>query len=178
MYKILFFTTFFVFSILAVGCGGPATNTNNNTPVNTTRTNGNNSVVFNPTPKTVEPTTNDAPTLGPVVRTYYEALKKKDDALLRTVLSRALLQKLETEMREEKKTGLAAFAAELDRPGDIQVRNEKIEGDKGVAELKGGAYADWSKLGFVKEDGKWKMSDESPEIQAVKPSTAPPNTGK
>jgi hypothetical protein len=105
-------------------------------------------------------------------------LKKKDDALLRTILSRAMLQQLETEMKDEKKTGLAAYAAELDRQGDIQVRNEKIEGDKGVAELKGGAYADWTKLGFVKEDGKWKMSNESPEINAVKPSAPAPNTGK
>lgn len=178
MYKILFFTTFLVFTILAVGCGGPATNTNNNTPVNANRNTGNSGVVFNPTPKTAEPTTNDAPTLGPVVRTYYEAMKKKDDALLRTVLSQAMLKQLEADMKSENKTGLAAFAAELDRPGDIQVRNEKIEGDKGVAELKGGAYFDWTKLGFVKEDGKWKMSNESPEIQGVKPSAPAPNAGR
>lgn len=178
MYKILFFTTFFVLTILAIGCGGPvATNINSNAPVNANRSNGN-SVVINPTPKPVEPTTNDAPTLGPVVRAYYEALKKKDDAALRNLLSRDLIKEQEANMKEEKKTGLAAYMAETDRPGNIEVRNEKIEGDKGVAELKGGAYVGWSKIGFIKEDGKWKMSNESAEIQAVKPSAPAPNTGK
>jgi hypothetical protein len=181
MYKILFFTTFFVLTILAIGCGGPpATNTNTNAPVNANRGNGNNVAVLNPTPKPVAPTENDAPTLGPVVRTYYDALKKKDDALLRTVLSQSMLKQLEADMKSEKKTGLAAYAAELDRvpEKDIEVRNEKINGDKATAELKGGAYVNWSSLSFVKEDGKWKMSNESAEIQAVKPTAPAPNTGK
>jgi len=179
MYKILFFTTFFVLTILAIGCGGPtAPNANINAPLNTNRPDGN-SVIVNPTPKPVAPTENDAPTLGPVVHAYYEALKNKDDASLRNVLSQAMLKGLEADMKADKKTGsLAAYAAALDRPGDIEVRNEKIEGDKGVAELKGGAYAGWSKISFVKEDGKWKMSNESAEIQGVKPSASTPSTGK
>jgi hypothetical protein len=178
MYKILFFTTFFVLTILAIGCGGPAApNVNSNTPVNANRNTGN-AVVINPTPKPVEATTNDAPTLGPVVRAYYEALKKKDDAALRDLLSKGLLKVTEERMKEEKKTGLAAYMAETDRPGNIEIRNEKIDGDRGSAQLKGGTYVNWSSIGFVKEDGKWKMSNESAEIQGVKPSASTPNTGK
>jgi len=182
MYKILFFTTFFVLTILAVGCGGPAAptpNANGNATPNANRGNSSNVVVINPTPKPVEPTTNDAPTLGPVVRTYYEALKKKDDALLKTVISRDLIKAQEANRIDDKfQGGLAAYMADTDRPGNIEVRNEKIEGDKGVAELKGGSYVGWSKISFIKEDGKWKMSNESAEIQGVKPSAPAPNTGK
>ena len=181
MHKILFFTTFFIITLLMIGCGGaPAPNADSTNRVNSNVLNGNVNAGIPTTAKDKGPTTNDAPTLGPVVRAYYEALKKKDDALLRTVLSQAMIKKLEAEMKVEKKTGLAAYAAELDRipEKDIEVRNEKIDGDKGTAELKGGAYVGWSAIGFVKEDGKWKMSDESPEIEGVKSSAPASNTAK
>lgn len=182
MYKILF-TTFFIFTLLTIGCGGPpAANGNRTNSANGNLVNANTNVGGIPTnKKEVGPTTNDAPTFGPIVRTYYEALRKKDDALLKTVISNALREKMEAEMKAEKKKGLAAYMAELDRVPDtvIEVRNEKIDGDRGTAELKGGAYVNWSAIGFVKEDGKWKMSNESPEIESVK-SSAPSssNTAK
>jgi hypothetical protein len=181
MYKILFFTTFFIITLLTIGCGGaPAPNANSTNPANSNAVNGNVNAGIQTTKKEIGPTTNDAPTLGPVVRAYYEALKKKDDALLRSVLSKGMVKQLEADMKAENKAGLAAFASELDRvpEKDIEVRNEKIDGDKGTAELKGGAYVNWSLLGFVKEDGKWKMSNESPEIEGVKSSAPASNTAK
>jgi len=181
MYKILFFTTFFIITLLMKGCGGtPAPNANSTNSANSNVANGNVNTGITTTKRETGPTTNDAPTLGPIVRTYYEALKKKDDALLKTVISQALLKQLEADMKAEKKTGLAAYAAESDRvpEKDIEVRNEKINGDKGTAELKGGSYINWSALGFVKEDGKWKMSNESPEIEGVKSSVPTSNTAK
>lgn len=165
--------------MLMIGCGGPAApnGNGNKPPVNGPAANTNN---FNPTPKPVAATTNDAPTLAPVVRAYYEALKKKDDAALKALLSKSLLKEVEDGMKEEKKTGLAAYMAETDRIPDkeIEVRNEKIDGDKGTAELKGGAYVNWSSISFVKEDGKWKLTNGGSEIEAVKPSGPAPKTGK
>lgn len=163
------------------GCGGAAPNGNSTIPGNTNVSNGNTNIGGIPTTKKdTGPTTNDAPTLGPVVRAYYEALKKKDDAMLRAALSQAMIKQLEGDMKAEKKTGLAAYAAELDiQPvNGIEVRNEKIDGDKATAELKGGSYVNWSSIGFVKEDGKWKMSNESPEIEGVKSSAPASNTAK
>lgn len=181
MYKILFFTTFFIITLLMIGCGGaPVPNANSTNSANSNTVNGTVNAGITTTKKDKGPTTNDAPTLGPIVRTYYEALKKKDDALLKTVLSQALLKQLEGDMKAENKAGLAAYASETDQvpEKEIEVRNEKIDGDKGVAELKGGSYLDWSKIGFVKEGGKWKMSNESPEIQDVKSSAPASNTAK
>jgi len=181
MYKILFFTTFFIITLLMIGCAGaPAPNANSTNSANSNLVSGNTNVGIQTTKREIGPTTNDAPTLGPVVRTYYEALKKKDDALLKTVLSQAMVKQLEDDMKAENKAGLAAYAGESDRvpEKDIEVRNEKIDGDKGVAELKGGSYLEWSKIGFVKEGGKWKMSNESPEIQDVKSSVPASNTAK
>lgn len=181
MYKILFFITFSAITLLAVGCGGsPGPNANGTKPNINGTTPNNNAITLNPTPKPVAAKENDAPTLGPVVQTYYEALKKKDDALLKTVLSQAFIKEIEEGMKDEKKTGMAAYMAETDRTEPaVEVRNEKINGDKGTAELKGGSYVNWSTINFINEGGKWKMTNSSSEIEAVKPSGPPPtNTGK
>ena len=88
---------------------------------------------------------------------------------MKKVLSDELVRSLEADMKAEKKTGLAAYVAETDRipENGIQVRNEKIAGEKGVAEVKGGSYINWTPLGFVHEGGVWKLSNENPDIDAV-----------
>ena len=67
-------------------------------------------------------------------------------------------------MKDEKKTDLVAFLSEFDKmpEGQMEVRNEQIDGGKGVAEVKGGSYASWTKISFLNEDGAWKISNEAP----------------
>ncbi len=48
-----------------------------------------------------EAKTNNAPTISPVVKAYYEALKNKDEAALRKVFSQDTLKSLEADMKEE-----------------------------------------------------------------------------
>jgi hypothetical protein len=156
-------------STLAAACGGTETNTATNSATNTNAANtAQNTAVAYSTP-TQEATTNNAPTLAPVVRGYYDALKNKDSAALKEVLSKDFVQSIEADMKEEKKTNMAAFLAETDKIPEkpIEVRNEKIQGDKGVAEIRGGSYPNWTPLAFVKEDGKWKLTNESPAIENV-----------
>lgn len=182
MYKILFFITFSIFTLLSVACGGPGeTNSNNGVKPNTNTPANNGAVVLNPTPKPVAPQENDAPTLAPVVKTYYDALKKKDDTLLRTVLSQAFVKEIEQGMKDDKYKGsMAAYMAETDRipEKEIEVRNEKINGDRGTAELKGGTYFNWSSVNFVKEDGKWKMTNGSGETDSMKTTDMPSNAAQ
>jgi nitrogen fixation protein len=181
MYKILFFITFSIFTLLTVGCGGNPPGANNNNTGNVKPPNSNGPANgLTVTPKPVTAKENDAPTLAPVVQSYYEALKKKDDALLKSVLSASFIKEIEQGMKEEKKTGMAAYMAETDRTEPaVEVRNEKITGDKGTAELKGGSYVNWSTINFINEGGKWKLTNSSSEIDAVKPTGPPPtNTAK
>ena len=119
------------------------------------------------TKKPAAATTNNAPTLAPVVQTYYEALKKKDDALLKTVMSQEFIKTVESDMKAEKKTSIAAYMAEFDTIPEkpVEVRNEKIEGTDAVADLKGGAYINWTPFAFTNEGGKWKFTGGSPVLK-------------
>lgn len=160
---------FILLSTLVAACGGGAANTaanagSTNAPINTAPANA----TAYSTP-TQDPTINNAPTLGPVVQGYYDALKNKDGGALNKVLSRDFIKSIQADMKEDKKTDMPAFLAETDKIPEkpIEVRNEKIQGDKGVAEIRGGAYPNWTALAFVKEDGAWKLTNESPAIENV-----------
>jgi len=153
----------------AAGCGGAEISTNvsnaNLQNANTARPANNSELGTVKKPEAT--TTNNAATLAPVVHAYYEALRKKDDAAVRQVLASEFLASIEADMKTEKKTGLASYLAETDQLPEkqMEVRNEKIEGNKGVAEVKGGSYASFVKIAFINEGGKWKLSNESPALK-------------
>ena len=177
IYILLFFTIFLI------GCGTSETPTNtaNTKPVNAntpTTANADNPLNTTKTPEAA--TTNNAPTLTPVVQNYYEALKKKDDAGLRKVYSQETLKSLEADMKSEGAKSLVEFITELEPVPDtpFTVRNEQIQGDTATAEMRGGSYPNGIKIKFVKENGEWKMTNESPDIQSVKQSTANSNSAK
>ena len=148
--------------IASSGCGETATNTSN-LNANVANANAKTPVPGLNTTKTPEAaTTNNAPTLSPVVHAYYDALKRKDAAAVRKVMAEGFISSTEEGMKEEKKTDLIAFLTEFDKlPADkMEVRNEQISGAKGTAELKGGSYGDWVKFVFRNEGGTWKITNE------------------
>jgi len=150
-------------SFAMAGCSGTSTNVPNaNMPNTNTSVPATNSATLVPTPKPEEPTTNNAPTLGPVINAYYDALRKKDAAATRKVMAQQFVQSVETDMKDEGKTDLVAFLTEFDKlpEGKMEARNEQINGAKGSAEVKGGSYANWTKVTFVNEGGAWKVSNE------------------
>ena len=177
-FYILLFSTIFL-----IGCGTSVTPTNTANTEKPANANAAIADADNPLKTTKTPeatTTNNAPTLAPVVQNYYEALKKKDDAALKKIYSQATLKTLEADMKEDNKKSLAAFITDLEPVPDapFTVRNEQIQGDTGVAEIRGGSYPNGIKIKFVKENGEWKMTNESPEIQSVRQSAANSNSAK
>lgn len=176
-YKLLFFTTFLTFALLTIGCGGgnePANKNQNavNAPNTntTTKTNSENPLETTKTPEIA--TTNNAPTLTPVVKAYCEAMIKKDNAALQKVHSKETLMGYEKDMKDAKKASLAEFLFDLDPIKDVNqcsARNEKIEGDKAVAEIRNENMPNGAKIEFVKENGEWKLTNK-PVFDAVKPA--------
>ncbi len=171
---------FFIFlflTIFLVGCSSTeTTNSAANTKTANTNlavTNANNPLATTKTPEVS--TTNDAPTLAPIVQSYYAALNKKDEAGAKLFLSQSALKYWEDEAKSERKT-LFPYLLESEEPlaDKREVRNEKIENDAAVAEIKGGSLGVWTKIKFVKENGEWKFASpkESLALQDI-PSTNP-----
>lgn len=172
-YQILFL---FIISSFLISCGGnPTTTPNTNTPNTTVPKNTNsNTLTTIKTPDTGK--TNEGATIAPVVQGYFEALKKKDEAGAKKFLSAAALKYYEDEGKSEKKTWFAFVVEEADPVSDkYEVRNEKVEGDKAIAEIKGGNIGDWLKVVFVKENGEWKFASpkESFEQSNIKKTDMP-----
>jgi hypothetical protein len=156
--------------LAAAGCGGGTvtptggsnTNASNaNSSTNTILPADNSGLATTKKPETA--TVNNAPTIAPVVQVYYEALKKKDDALAKSVMTQDFIKSIEEDMKAEKKTNIAAYMAEYDTIPEkpVEVRNEKIEGNDATAEIKGGAYINWTPFAFKNEGGKWKFTGGS-----------------
>ena len=59
-----------------------------------------------------------------------------------------------------------------------EVRNEQINGDTAVAEIRAESYPNGIKVVFVKENGEWKMTNKSPAIDSVKQSNPDSNAAK
>jgi hypothetical protein len=95
-------------------------------------------------------------------QTFYNAVKNTDVNAIKSVMPKKNLDQAEN---EAKAKGIAfddALKVELKRmstrlPATMpEIRDEKIEGDKATLEFKDGE--DWEKVGFIKEDGGWKLS--------------------
>jgi hypothetical protein len=172
MKREIFLLTFICLLILMMSsCGGTSTTSNEANAANG-NANGISNANSHPgmtTTRNDEPTVNNAPTLNPVVQQYYEALKDKDDAKLRDTMTAEFQKNIDDDMKSQNRKDFAAFVAETDyRAGQvIETRNEKIEGDKGTAELRGGPYKNWTAFEFAKENGKWKFTGRSPEIESM-----------
>lgn len=156
-YQILFL--FIILSFL-INCGGsPETPTTpaNTASTNTTKNTNSNSPISVTTP-TPGDKVNEGQTIAPIVEAYFAALQKKDEAGAKKYLSAAAFKYYETEAKGENKTWFA-FVLEENDPVDKkrEVRNEKIEGDKGTAELQGGNLGRWTTIAFIKENGEWKF---------------------
>lgn len=179
-YKILFL---FIISSFLISCGNTpetptniANSTNTNTPTNT----NSNSPISVTTPTPGE-TVNAGQTIAPIVQAYFEALQKKDEAGAKKYLSAAALKYYEDEAKSEKKTWFEFVLEDADPVNEKrEVRNEQIQGDKGIAEIQGGNLARWTPTAFIKENGEWKF--DSPEVtyklSDLKRDNMPSNSAK
>ena len=129
----------------------------NTSPLNTTGT---------PKPETV----NEADTLSPIAQAFCEAVRKKDEAALKNVYSAATYQRLLADAKDAGKKTVAELLTEIEDVGTkpCATRNEQINGDKAVAEMTTETYPNGIRINFVKENGEWKMTNESPDVPVKK----------
>lgn len=170
--KIIFFAATLLFSIIMIGCGGTPTNSTN---ANTSNTNAANSGgPLETTKKPIEVTTNNAPTLTPVYKAYCAAVVKKDEAALRKLYSTDTIEYFEDQMKEDKITNLVEFLDEEASLDVCEVRNEIINGNEAVAEIRAKWAPNGIKIIFVKEGNDWKLTNRFPDAETVKQSVNKP----
>ncbi len=142
----------FLSSFVFIGCGNPAPTANeaSTTPIAAK------------TPESDE-MINAAPTLTPVFKAYCQAWVNNDEAALRKVYSQDTIEIFEEQMKEEKIDSLMKFL-EVDKvSGKVcEVRNETINGNTAIAEIRSDIYPNGIKVVFVKEGSDWKMTNRSP----------------
>ncbi len=177
-FQILIFCTILIFSIILTGCPGEQPKPNTNSNANQTTVNDPNKTTALNTSKTpIAETTNEAPTLTPAFKSYCDAMTKKDEAALRKVFSAATLKSLEADMKDNNEKSLLKFLEAEQVSNELcQVRNEKIEGDVGTAEVKTKGMPNGVRIKFVKENGEWKVTNEIPDLESVKKAAENSNT--
>jgi len=178
-FQILFFCTVLIFTTFLTACpssptpNNSAANANQTIVVDPNKTNSNLETTKTPT----EATTNEAPTLKPVFTAYCDAMTKKDEAAIKKLYAAGTLKSLEADMKAENEKSLVKYL-EADRVSNklCEIRNEKIEGEIGVAEVKTEGAPNGFKIKFVKEGGEWKLTNEFPDFKDVKKSAESSNT--
>lgn len=166
-------------SVFFAACGGGTTPTPNANNANTASANGNSNNPLETKKATPETTTNNAPTLMPVYKAYCDAIAKKDEAAIRKMYSADTIKFFEEQMKLDKVKTLREYLDVEQGAGKIcEVRNETITGDRAVAEIRGDSYPNGIKIVFLKENGEWKLTNQSPDIDSVKQSSTNSNTAK
>jgi len=178
-FQILIFCTILIFSMFLAGCTGdqPKSNVevNANQPANKP---GNSNSDLTTTKTPTEATTNDAPTLKPVFKAYCDAMTKKDEAALRKVYSAATLKIFDADAKADKQTLMQYLSADRVSNKLCEIRNERIEGDAGVAEVKTEGSPNGIKIKFIKENGDWKLTNEFPDFEKFKNTAGNSNAAK
>lgn len=100
----------------------------------------------------------DSPTV--TLKNYVEASQKKDAEAIKQTLSGGTLKMIDESAKRQNTTLEEVLTKDAGNAYKQvpETRNEKIEGDAATLEVKNAATADWDKIPFVREEGKWKIA--------------------
>jgi hypothetical protein len=156
----LTFMTICALAFVSAACGGAATDT--------TKTNSNGGNVAKTDAAKSETQTKSASTVKQSTPTeagesFYTAVKAKDKAAFKNLMSKDSMEILNAAASEKKMTMDdlldKEFFVNAAMPAKLEQRGEKITGDKATTEMKDDK-GEWSPMTFVKEGGVWKVSLE------------------
>jgi hypothetical protein len=95
-------------------------------------------------------------------KTYTKAIKKKDTAAMKLLLSDATLKMDEQEAKAQGISVDDVMKREtlfLENQRSVEYRDEKIDGDKATLQVKN-SFGSWETVPFVREDGVWKIDKQ------------------
>ena len=95
-------------------------------------------------------------------KAYTKAIKQKDVAAMKALLSEASIKMHEQESRAQNLSVDEIIKRETlfgENQTSVEYRNEKVENDRATLEVKN-AYSMWEKVPFVRENGVWKIDKQ------------------
>lgn len=92
-------------------------------------------------------------------KTYVKAIKAKDVATMKVLLSKATIEMHQKEAKSQNVSIDEIVKRETlfsEGQKTVEFKDEKIEGDKATLKVKN-SYGSWETVPFVREDGVWKI---------------------
>jgi len=103
------------------------------------------------------------------LKSYTQAIKKKDTTTMKLLLSDASRKMAEQEAKSQNVTLDEVIKRESlfnENQTSLKFRNEKIEGDKATIEVEN-SFNSWDTVFFVKEDDIWKIDKQGTANQMM-----------
>jgi hypothetical protein len=114
--------------------------------------------------------TKEPPTPFETLQTYTQAIKKKDVAKMKALLTKASIKMAEDEAKAQNVAVDEIILREtLFSPDQktLKFKNEKIEGDNATIEVEN-PFGGFDRVPFIKEDGIWKIAKEKYAEEMIK----------
>jgi hypothetical protein len=148
------------FAMAFAACGGASTETSK---TNTTNAGNTGTTTQTKTETATKTAAVKQSTPSEAGESFYNAVKAKDKAAFKSLMSKDSLEILNAAAQQKKMTVDdlldKEFFVNAAMPAQFGQRNEKITGDKATTEMKDDK-GEWSPMTFVKEAGAWKVSLE------------------
>ena len=97
------------------------------------------------------------------LRVYTEAIKKKDTATMKSLLSKGSIKMAQDEAKSKNVSVDEIIQNETLFSSDqrvVEFRNQKIEGDTAATIEVKTSFGSFDRIPFIKEDGVWKIAKE------------------
>lgn len=96
------------------------------------------------------------------LKAYTQAIKKKDTAAMKTLLSQGTIKMAQDEAKAQNVSADEIISRETlfsTEQKALEYRNEKIEGEKATIEVRN-SFGGFDIVPFIKENGVWKIAKE------------------
>ncbi len=95
-------------------------------------------------------------------KTYVKAIKAKDTAAMKVLLSKGTIKMHEQEAKAQNVSVDEIVKRETlftESQKTVEFKDEKIDGDKATLKVKN-SYGSWETVPFIREDGVWKIDKQ------------------
>lgn len=151
----------FLASIALPGCTGTGKTDSNGSTANEA-VSASPAASAQPSPEATDPEAETAAINSPTaaITTFVEGIRNKNEKTVRSVLSDATLKKFDGMAKEQNKSFWDLVVGEdFEEMSKMpELRNEKINGDDAILEIRNKQTGDWDPIPFVKQGGNWKIA--------------------